>query len=319
MLIKHLFPKMRRWSLEHAIPFLKTAPFLAEDARVLETQNAFETLADEGSWDPFLHSVKDLSSASKFAHSGSGRTLLHLAVLDNRLEVIEQLKHFHNLKSKKDTFGLTPIDLAQLLGRKEALDILCPKQVVHDFFPHIEPLSQPIFEKREEFEFVLETVARAKQDDEIPAEKIWMGVYYDKELCSPPKTPVSIRFINEEIGYGVFAEKKISACSMVGEYTGVIEQKKPSQIKGKVHCLRYSVWGTKKNFVINAEKKGNFTRFINHSESPNLSLHSIYWRGLPRMIFVALKEISPGMQLTFDYGTLFWKELKKTPKLLHDF
>jgi len=57
----------------------------------------------------------------------------------------------------------------------------------------------------------------------------------------------------------------------------------------------------------------NFTRFINHNAKPNLSLQSVYWRGVPRMIFLALKEISPGTQLTFDYGHLFWKECREIP------
>ena len=104
--------------------------------------------------------------------------------------------------------------------------------------------------------------------------------------------------------------------SYVGEYSGIIQQRSPKELKEKNYCIRYTVWGANKNFTIDAEQKGNFTRFINHSATPNLGLQSIYWRGIPRMIFVTLKEIPAGAQLTFDYGPLFWKHSAQNPKIL---
>lgn len=143
-----------------------------------------------------------------------------------------------------------------------------------------------------------------------------MGIYFDKEIQAGSHPKVSIRFIDEEVGFGVFTEQRIPSCAFAGEYRGMIQERVKKELKDKAHCVRYTVWemGTRK-FIIDAERKGNFTRFINHSAKPNLSLQSVYWRGIPRMIFVALKEIPEGSQLTFDYGTFYWKEFRKMPVL----
>ena len=144
-----------------------------------------------------------------------------------------------------------------------------------------------------------------------------MGIYFDKEIQGGVHPAVSIRYVNPEVGLGVFAEQKIPPCSYVGEYTGYVQEKKPELLRDKTYCVCYTVWEMgRRNFTIDAEKGGNFTRFLNHSSDPNLSLQSVYWRGLPRMIFVAVKEIPEGGQLTFDYGPIFWKEAGRLPRSL---
>ena len=71
-----------------------------------------------------------------------------------------------------------------------------------------EVLSYPIFETEEVRKEVLACVAKAKEEGIIPPEKIWMGTYFDKELQEGGRPPISIRFVDEEVGKGVFAEKK---------------------------------------------------------------------------------------------------------------
>ena len=265
------------------------------------------------SWERFLQKVGDPMAASRLASAKGGRSLLHLAILDNRLDVVQTLRKDPSLSFRRDLFGLSPIEMAQLLNRKEALHFLRPpSEAAHvPALPQLkcfEYLPHPIFEACEGFRQVLSYTAKAKRKDKIPASKIWMGIYFDKEIRNGAHPPVSICHINDKIGYGVFADKKVAPCTFVGEYTGVVQERSPKQLKEKKYCLRYTLWEGKKNFTIDAEEKGNFTRFINHSAAPNLSLQSVYWRGLPRMIFVSMKEIPEGEQLTFDYGPLFWKQ-----------
>ena len=270
-------------------------------------------------WEEYLQKGGDLSIASRLVSNGNGRSLLHLAVLDNRLDVVEGFKKESSLKFRTDAFGLTPIDLAQFLDRKELLTLLQPtsEPPLLSKLPQLGPfeyLTHPVFELPEGFEQVLHYVLKAKREDKIPPEKIWMGIYFDKEIRNGVHAPVSIRLIDSQVGYGVFAEKKIAPCSFIGEYTGVIRQRKPKQVREKRYSLRYGVWEGKKNFVIDAEERGNFTRFLNHSPKGNLGLQAVYWRGIPRMIFVSLKEIGEGEQLTFDYGPLFWEACAQIPK-----
>jgi hypothetical protein len=258
------------------------------------------------------------------------QTLLHLAVLLDQPQSIEPLIHLSpHLKYKANGFGLTPYELSLFLPRKKIAQLLhpfsfpcfasqtnvsIPLNQDHPFSQNIELLAQPLFENERVLQEILIQTRRAKMADLIPAEKIWMGIYFDEEIQKGAHPKVSIQYINDKIQFGVFTEQKIPCCAFVGEYTGVIQERKKRELQGKIYCVRYTVWEMgRRNFIIDAETKGNFTRFINHSAKPNLGLQSVYWRGMPRMIFVALKEIEKGTQLTFDYGHFFWKEQKQTP------
>ncbi|MDE3055129.1 MAG: SET domain-containing protein-lysine N-methyltransferase [Verrucomicrobiota bacterium] len=183
--------------------------------------------------------------------------------------------------------------------------------------PDLLYISQPLFASEELFSQVKELTERAKMKDIIPPERIWMGIYFDREICRSIHPEVSIRFIDNQLGFGVFAEERIPSCAFVGEYTGLLIPWKKKSLHDKFHAIRYTIWGIKrKKFLLDGERVGNFTRCINHSTTPNLCLQSVYWKGIPRFIFLALKEIAQGEQLTFDYGTLFWKEHPSPPRLL---
>jgi hypothetical protein len=182
---------------------------------------------------------------------------------------------------------------------------------------HLKYLPTIAFQSSDIFYDVIDAAKKAKEQDQIPAERIWMGIYFDLEFQQQIHPKVSIRFIDNQIGFGVFAQERIYSCAFVGEYTGVLT-KKPGRIQPEQkHSFAYTIWNTKKRkFTLNAEKQGNFTRFINHSKKPNLSLQSIYWRGIPRVVFIALRNIAEGEQLTFDYGASFWKECGELPREL---
>ena len=183
-------------------------------------------------------------------------------------------------------------------------------------YPDLLFLSEPFFSSQKMFDQVIDLTQKAKEKDGIPTEAIWMGIYFEEEIRNSIHPKVSLRFIDDEVGFGIFAEQKLSPCSYVGEYTGVLLDWKKKILENKQYAMRYNIWEVgKQKFFLDAEKAGNFTRFINHSDEPNLTLQSVYCKKIPRMIFVAAKEILPGTQLTFDYGSLFWKEMSKTPKL----
>lgn len=306
--------------MEHAILLPKTCALFKDESEERVYQTLLDRLSQKKiSWEAFEREVDNPLSFSRITSSADARTLLHLAVIDNRFVWIEFFKDDAYLKTRRDQFGLSPIDLANLLDHKKALQILQPPADFSNIpdFPKsssFEYLLSPIFESKEGLEEVIATVAKTKKEDKIPSEKIWMGIYFDKEISKAMHPLIEIRMINDTIGYGVFATQKIPPCSFVGEYTGIIQQRTPKQLREKKYCLRYTIWEGKKNFCIDAETKGNFTRYINHSSKPNLGLQSIYWRGIPRMIFISLMEIREGEQLTFDYGSLFWKYQTESPK-----
>jgi hypothetical protein len=262
-------------------------------------------------WDRLITAEFDLQ-AFEAETSLEGNTLLHLAILQNREDWAKLLSKIPRMARKRNKYGLTPSDLEKFLHRKPFLheDPL----TVFEVAPPHEHLAYPVFESEKIFDQILQKSAKAKAIDRISPEKIWMGIYFNNELENGLHPKVVVKKISDEIGLGVFAAERIRGASFAGEYTGVVREKKMKLVRDNFYCTRYTVWqmGWKK-FVLDAEEKGNFTRFINHSEQPNLGLQTIYWRGVPRMIFVALKDIEAGDQLSFNYGNLFWKECKKKP------
>jgi SET domain-containing protein len=62
---------------------------------------------------------------------------------------------------------------------------------------------------------------------------------------------------------------------------------------------------------VDALQEGNVTRFINHSNVPNLEPRCFVERGLLHQVFMARQKISKGTQLTFDYGNDYWIRRQK--------
>lgn len=268
-----------------------------------------------GSEDSLDHPLAAIVSSRK------GQTLLHLAVLHGQDEWVWFLSMDPKLRERRNHFGLTPFELARFLYRTSymAKPHSFPSHLfaTEDLHPvkNFSYIPHPIFESPSILEEVLHCSKRAKEEDLIAPEKIWMGVYFDQEIQSGLHPRLSVRYIDEELGFGVFANQKIPSCAFVGEYTGIVKERTRQAVQDKIYCVRYNCWSTGcRKFTLDAETHGNYTRFINHSSKPNLALQSVYWRGLPRMVFVSLKEISEGCQLTFDYGRSFWKEMKKQPR-----
>lgn len=279
-------------------------------------------------WPKILCDLQELLPSSfilvsQYASTRNLQSLLHLAVLDDQMECISILSSEKGVLSRRNAFGLTPAELAQFLHKQKSLEVLSHNHSDNNFYSQplvefelnkeapeidIEYLSQPIFESAGLLDDVLMRTQKAKNEDLIPNDRIWMGVYFDHEIQRSAHPKVAISYINDQIGYGVFAREKIMPSSFVGEYTGLIQERKSKHIHESNYSVRYTSWYGRHRYVVDAEKMGNFTRFINHSDDPNLSLISVYWRGLPRMIFISLKEILEDSQLTFDYGQIFWKQ-----------
>lgn len=148
------------------------------------------------------------------------------------------------------------------------------------------------------------------------------------------------------MGYGIFLDpnaKPILKGQLIGPYSGVVsilpqnvssdtayafapivdillskEEQRLFDPKNGYHPKRlYSL-------DVDAERKGNFIRFINHSEKPNIVAHLF---NIPKnrygllpspieVLYLAKKTIRPGEQLLVSYegdGDSYWKNLKIRP------
>lgn len=165
------------------------------------------------------------------------------------------------------------------------------------FLPTLRFGSQKIFEK----------VQGLCENAELDRRQKWLGVFFGQEIAQGIcHRDLLIGWVSSEIGYGVFALDEIPAFAFIGEYTGEVRKRKRAD-KHNHYCFDYSI-GEKSPFLIDAEKQGNLTRFINHSSRPNLEPAAVFSEGAMHLILVSKRPIAKGEQLTYDYGEEYWRK-----------
>lgn len=112
-------------------------------------------------------------------------------------------------------------------------------------------------------------------------------------------------FITEKKGYGLFASKRIPKNTFIMEFVGEVvsaaefNKRSKQYAKEKVrHCYVMTSEGSKQ---IDATKKGNLTRFANHSCEPNAATQKWVVNGERRIGFFSIKEIKAFEEITINY------------------
>uniref|UniRef100_A0A183BJ67 [histone H3]-lysine(4) N-trimethyltransferase n=1 Tax=Globodera pallida TaxID=36090 RepID=A0A183BJ67_GLOPA len=115
-----------------------------------------------------------------------------------------------------------------------------------------------------------------------------------------------IKFARSRIhGWGLFALEPIAQDEMIVEYVG--EKIRPEV--ANVRELAYERQGIGSSYlfriddynVIDATKKGNFARFINHSCQPNCYAKVLMVGGEKRIVIYSKRFIEKGEEITYDY------------------
>lgn len=259
---------------------------------------------------------------------------IHQAVIDDDVAMFEKELKKQGSLSSKNALELTPKDLAVYLGSKKCLrcledetDLKVPiyrnkekafftlsreevkKQLQIDYTNHL------IFDNVDILSWVRKKCEKRLQDDDYRQMNRWTQALHEKAIYGPPKDFAAIRWINPVLGYGVFATKDIKSLSYIGEYTGIIRKRCSKKDRFNNYVFRYVSGPKSTPFVIDAKTCGNFTRFINHSDEPNLTSRWIISRGITHIIVFANQFIPKGKQLTYNYGSHYWRS-RTSPVLL---
>ena len=266
-----------------------------------------------------------------FVDSLKGEGALHLAVLQDDIPKVIQLAKDETLLHSYNSWGFTPLELAQFLGKKECMEILNP---IPAYKIHVRlkgeniacDLSSDEFQKvfgvvycstlRFESYPLLKEVLRncpwILRKSSFGQENRELGNLYREQLSTGFTADLAIKWINERIGYGLFASEDIHEGAFVGEYTGQVRRLFRWHPDANAYCFHYPTrfWSWK-YFAIDSWKEGNAMRFINHSDQPNLQPMCLVDRGLLHHVFFAKRQIKQGYQLTFDYGEDYWMKRKK--------
>lgn len=145
----------------------------------------------------------------------------------------------------------------------------------------------------------------------------WLGELHKRDLIMPPMPPIAICWINSYIGYGVFARERIPAWTYIGEYTGILRYRQAIWLDENDYCFRYPLSpGFWKYFTIDSGLQGNFTRFINHSDQPNVEAIGVFQDGLFHIVIRTMQTIEAGEELCYHYGPLYWKHRRKRAEFI---
>ncbi len=153
-----------------------------------------------------------------------------------------------------------------------------------------------------------------------PAKNAALEKEYGAEIARGYVAPCTVRFINPEIGYGVFAEADIPVGRFVGEYTGRIIN--TNDLKTSKYSWDYPVAHDQKGNPIktslDAADAGNEMRYVNHDFIPNAEVKYIPQGGIWHVCYVANRFIKNGEQILTNYGTKYWGKRGEPHKFVQE-
>lgn len=171
------------------------------------------------------------------------------------------------------------------------------------------------FQKQTDFFWISRKIARFHERGGLDRKQLWLGAYFQKEILTPAIPLVYLRWMDDAIGWGVFAMQDLKPMTYIGEYAGQVRRKCRSDSKN-AYCFQYSIIsGEPTRFTIDARNQGGLSRFINHSGTPNLASALATCQNLSHIILFTIRSIRQGEQLCYDYGPDYWAKRCK-PKVL---
>lgn len=257
--------------------------------------------------------------------------LLHQAVLTNDLKLLQKLAEDQDQILLKNSLGFTAIEIARYLNKKACLNILQPSpprkiQVLRRGTTQIKEMNETDFEnfffikylenlqfsRYEQFKKVLSSCPWILNKSILGKENREMALIFQNEISQSFVADTTIKWINDDLGYGLFANNDFPGETFIGEFTGSIKILNRKHASPNAYCFHYPTrfWSWDYT-LIDAQKGGNETRFINHSDRPNLKPLCLCEKNLLHIVFISNTNIQKGDQLTYNYGQDFWRLRRK--------
>ena len=133
---------------------------------------------------------------------------------------------------------------------------------------------------------------------------------YKKYLGKKLPYALEIKWVNAKIGNGVFAKEAIKKGAFLCEYVGLITDEKQLDPENR-YVFNLTVGDDETGFVLDARFSGNVARTINHADDPNGEAITIFVDGIPRVVYVARRDIKIGEEICVDYGQEYWNSWKE--------
>ena len=106
-------------------------------------------------------------------------------------------------------------------------------------------------------------------------------------------------------GKGCFATKHFSSRRKIAEYTG--ERISNAEANRRANRKTLRICAINNRWSLDGSRGGNGTHYINHSCEPNAFMQILY----RHILFIALRDIQPGEEITIDYETTLHSNKKR--------
>lgn len=105
--------------------------------------------------------------------------------------------------------------------------------------------------------------------------------------------------------WGLFADEPIQAEEMIIEYIGEAIRSSIADFREKKYAREgigsSYLFRLDSEMVVDATKKGNFARFINHSCNPNCYAKVVTVESSKKIVIYSKRNIDIGEEITYDY------------------
>ena len=105
-------------------------------------------------------------------------------------------------------------------------------------------------------------------------------------------------------GWGVMATKDLNEGDLVVEYVGEVIDMESWEARKRAlgRYDHFYFMALNSGEIVDASRKGNIARFINHSCNPNLQVEKWYVNRAPRLGLWAKRPIRAGEELSYNYS-----------------
>ena len=106
-------------------------------------------------------------------------------------------------------------------------------------------------------------------------------------------------------GKGCFATRHFGKRRKIAEYAG--EKISNAEANRRSHRKTLRICAINNRWSLDGSRGGNGTHYINHSCEPNAFMQILYGH----ILFIALRDITPGEEITIDYETTLHPDGKR--------